>query len=38
MCIRDRIGGHVLNLLSGVIMPLHKLDYFDDRLISETER
>jgi phosphate uptake regulator len=33
-----RIGGHVLNLLSGVIMPLHKLDYFDDRLISETER
>ena len=24
-----RIEGHLLNLLSGVIMPLHKLDYFD---------
>lgn len=33
-----RIGGHVLNLLSGVIMPLHKLDYFDDRIISEMDR
>jgi phosphate transport system protein len=33
-----RIGGHCLNLFSGVIMPLHKLDYFDDKLISETER
>lgn len=25
-----RIGGHVLNLLSSVVMPLHKLDYFDE--------
>jgi phosphate uptake regulator len=33
-----RISGHALNLLSGVIMPLHKLDYFDDKLISETDR
>ncbi|MBW2459902.1 MAG: hypothetical protein JRI68_35760, partial [Deltaproteobacteria bacterium] len=33
-----RIGGHALNLLSGVIMPLHKIDYFDERVIDETER
>ncbi|MBW2522787.1 MAG: hypothetical protein JRI23_01365 [Deltaproteobacteria bacterium] len=33
-----RIAGHVLNLFSGVIMPLHKLDFFDDRYLSETER
>ena len=25
-----RIGGHVLNVLSSVVMPLHKLDYFDE--------
>jgi phosphate uptake regulator len=25
-----RIGGHALNVLSGVVMPLHKLDYFDE--------
>ncbi len=33
-----RLSGHVLNLLSGVIMPLHKIDYFDERVIDETER
>jgi phosphate uptake regulator len=33
-----RISGHVLNLLSGVIMPLHKVDYFDERVINDTER
>jgi phosphate uptake regulator len=25
-----RIGGHVLNILSGVVMPLHKVDYYDE--------
>jgi phosphate uptake regulator len=25
-----RIGAHVLNVLSSVVMPLHKLDYFDE--------
>jgi phosphate transport system protein len=25
-----RIGGHVLNILSGVTMPLHKVDYYDE--------
>lgn len=25
-----RIGGHVLNVLSSVVMPLHKVDYYDE--------
>ncbi|UCG86071.1 MAG: hypothetical protein JSW71_19540 [Gemmatimonadota bacterium] len=25
-----RIGGHVMNILSSVIMPLHKIDYYDE--------
>ncbi len=25
-----RIGSHLLNVLSGIVMPLHKLDYFDE--------
>lgn len=25
-----RIGSHILNLLSGTVMPLHKLDYYDE--------
>ena len=25
-----RIGGHLLNILSAVVMPLHKLDYYDE--------
>ena len=25
-----RIGGHVLNVLSSVVMPLHKVDYFNE--------
>jgi phosphate transport system protein len=25
-----RIGSHLLNVLSGVVMPLHKLDYYDE--------
>ncbi len=30
-----RIGGHVLNVLSSVVMPLHKLDYFDEDEVPE---
>jgi phosphate uptake regulator len=26
-----RIGAHVLNVLSSVVMPLHKLDYYDEK-------
>ncbi len=29
-----RIGGHVLNVLSSVVMPLHKLDYYDEKEIA----
>ncbi len=29
-----RIGAHVLNVLSSVVMPLHKLDYYDEDEIS----
>ncbi len=29
-----RIGGHVLNILSGVTMPLHKLDYYDEEAVT----
>ena len=25
-----RIGGHVINVLSSVVMPLHKIDYYDE--------
>lgn len=28
-----RIGSHLLNVLSGVVMPLHKLDYYDEDLL-----
>ena len=27
----ERIGGHLLNVLSGVVMPLDKVDYYDSR-------
>ena len=30
-----RVGAHVLNILSSVVMPLHKLDYYDE---DEIER
>lgn len=30
-----RIGAHVLNVLSSVVMPLHKLDYYDERLFEK---
>jgi phosphate uptake regulator len=26
-----RIGGHLLNVLTSVVMPLHKLDYYDEK-------
>lgn len=33
-----RIGSHMLNVLSGVVMPLHKLDYYDeDQLTLDSE-
>jgi phosphate transport system protein len=25
-----RVGGHVINILSSVVMPLHKVDYYDE--------
>ncbi len=30
-----RIGAHALNILSSVVMPLHKLDYYDEDEIAE---
>ena len=32
-----RIGAHLLNILSSVVMPLHKLDYYDEKLLGETK-
>ena len=29
-----RIGGHLLNVISSVVMPLHKVDYFDEDEIN----
>jgi phosphate uptake regulator len=29
-----RIAGHLLNLLSSVLMPLHKLDYYDEKVLE----
>ncbi len=29
-----RIGGHILNVLSSVVMPLHKLDYYDEKELT----
>ncbi len=29
-----RISSHLLNILSGVVMPLHKLDYYDERVLA----
>lgn len=26
-----RVGGHLLNVLSSVVMPLHKVDYYDEK-------
>lgn len=30
-----RVGGHVLNILSSVVMPLHKIDYYDEDEVPE---
>ena len=30
-----RIGGHVLNILTSVVMPLHKIDYYDEDELGE---
>jgi hypothetical protein len=32
-----RIGSHLLNVLSGVVMPLHKLDYYDEDVLALDE-
>ena len=33
-----RISGHVLNVLSSVVMPLHKVDYYDeDEILTDTK-
>ena len=32
-----RIGGHLLNVLSSVVMPLHKVDYFDEDEITRRQ-
>ncbi len=32
-----RIGGHVLNVLSSVVMPLHKVDFFDEDELRKAE-
>ena len=29
-----RIESHLLNILSGVVMPLHKLDYYDEKVLD----
>jgi phosphate uptake regulator len=29
-----RITAHVLNILSSVVMPLHKIDYYDEKLLA----
>ncbi len=33
-----RIGGHILNVLSSVVMPLHKIDYYDEDEIPVAAR
>ncbi len=32
-----RIQSHLLNILSGVVMPLHKLNYFDEQVLDREE-
>ncbi len=32
-----RIGGHLLNVLSSVVMPLHKVDYYDEKELPGTD-
>jgi len=32
-----RVGGHVINVLSSVVMPLHKVDFFDEDELRKVE-
>ena len=32
-----RIDGHVLNVLSSIVMPIHKIDYYDEDEVPETK-
>ena len=32
-----RIESHLLNILSGVVMPLHKIDYFDEKMLDHDD-
>ena len=32
-----RIGGHVLNILSSIVMPIHKIDYYDEDEMPEAK-
>ena len=32
-----RIGGHVLNVLSSIVMPIHKIDYYDEDEVPEVK-
>ena len=40
LCSRyyKRIGGHALNILSAVVMPLHKVDYYDEDEIPKKQQ
>jgi len=33
-----RIGGHTLNVLSSIVMPIHKIDYYDEDEIPDEPR
>ena len=30
-----RVAAHLLNVLSGIVMPLHKLDYYDEEYVGD---
>jgi phosphate uptake regulator len=34
----QRIAAHILNLLSSTVVPLHKLDYYDEKDIAKAEK
>jgi len=33
-----RLGGHYVNILSSIVMPLHKVDFFDEKLLEEIQQ
>jgi phosphate uptake regulator len=39
LCSRyyKRFGGHILNIFSSVVMPLHKIDYYDEDVVKALE-